>query len=31
MSARNGHKEVVEVLLANGAEVDAAKEVISDE
>ena len=31
ISAQNGFKEVVEVLLQNGAEVNAADEVICDE
>ena len=28
ISARNGHKEMVELLLANGAQVNIAKKVI---
>ena len=31
MSAQNGHKEVVEVLLQNGAEVNATRKVICDQ
>ena len=31
ISAYNGHKEVVEVLLQNGAEVNAAEKVLYDE
>ena len=31
VSAQEGHKEVVEVLLQNGADVNAAKKVICDE
>ena len=30
-SAYNGHKEVVDILLQNGAEVNATCEVICDE
>ena len=31
VSAQEGHKEVVEVLLQNGAEVNASRKVICDE
>ena len=31
ISAQNGHKDVVEILLRNGAEVNAAKKVIPNE
>ena len=31
ISVQNGHKEVVQVLLDHGAEVDATRKVISDE